>query len=155
MSTIPIIPIIHMIRAEWFKEFTFREVCSSVQMIDWFWLQECDVWLVCQVQGEVSSRVQQDRRVSCTLELATSTTQSCCRTCCTYCGGDIEASFTPVGIVSAILLFPIGLAICCYLRERKCVACDRSVVQGSGGWSRRLVGGLGESLLGVDLGLRW
>merc|ERR1712012_437026 len=47
---------------------------------------------------------------------------------CTYCGADTEDNFTPCGIAIAILCFPIGLCVCCFLKERKCVVCDRAVI---------------------------
>merc|ERR1712088_963152 len=47
---------------------------------------------------------------------------------CTYCGADTEDNFTPCGIAIAIFCFPIGLCICCFLKERKCVVCDRAVI---------------------------
>ena len=62
---------------------------------------------------------------------------------CTYCSGDIEDNYPPTGILLAILLFPIGkekyksirqcrikiflgILVCCMLRERQCVKCNKS-----------------------------
>eukprot|EP00090_Calanus_glacialis_P012335 TRINITY_DN20851_c0_g1_i1.p1 TRINITY_DN20851_c0_g1~~TRINITY_DN20851_c0_g1_i1.p1 ORF type:complete len:116 (-),score=21.48 TRINITY_DN20851_c0_g1_i1:24-371(-) len=45
---------------------------------------------------------------------------------CTYCGADVEDSFTTTGMIAVCLLFPLGIAICCATKETKCVACDRA-----------------------------
>lgn len=45
---------------------------------------------------------------------------------CTYCGGGIEDNYPPAGIAAALLLFPIGIVICCILKERQCVKCNRT-----------------------------
>jgi len=45
---------------------------------------------------------------------------------CTYCGGAIEDNYPPAGIAAGVLLFPIGIIICCMLKERQCVKCNRS-----------------------------
>lgn len=47
---------------------------------------------------------------------------------CTYCGGDVEPEFTTTGLISACLLFPIGLLICCYFKQKRCVDCTREVL---------------------------
>merc|ERR1719270_1443855 len=47
---------------------------------------------------------------------------------CTYCGGDIEDNFSSCGLAAAILLFPIGIIICCCTKERKCVICHKVIV---------------------------
>ena len=49
-----------------------------------------------------------------------------CRNNCTYCGGGIEDNYPPAGIAAAIFLFPIGIALCCILKERQCVKCNRT-----------------------------
>jgi hypothetical protein len=33
-----------------------------------------------------------------------------------------------VGILLSFLFFPIGIPICCYLKERKCVMCCRCII---------------------------
>lgn len=45
---------------------------------------------------------------------------------CTYCGGGIEDNYPPAGIAAALLLFPIGIILCCILKERQCVKCNRT-----------------------------
>lgn len=45
---------------------------------------------------------------------------------CTYCGGGIEDNYPPAGIAAALLLFPIGIIVCCILKERQCVKCNRT-----------------------------
>ena len=49
-----------------------------------------------------------------------------CRNNCTYCGGGIEDNYPPAGIAAALLLFPIGIVLCCILKERQCVKCNRT-----------------------------
>merc|ERR1711994_403818 len=39
---------------------------------------------------------------------------------CTYCGGAIENNYPPIGLFFGVVLFPIGLLICCMLREKQC-----------------------------------
>ena len=61
---------------------------------------------------------------------------------CTYCGGAIEDNYPPAGILLALVLFPIGkwgltvmeitqavllgIVVCCMLKERQCVNCNKS-----------------------------
>lgn len=47
---------------------------------------------------------------------------------CTYCGGDIEDNYPPMGIVLAVILFPFGIIACCMLKEKQCVKCNRTSV---------------------------
>ena len=51
-----------------------------------------------------------------------------CSHCCTYCGGDVEDVFSTCGIISAFLLFPLGIIVCCCLKVKKCVICDKIVM---------------------------
>ena len=50
------------------------------------------------------------------------------RHACTYCGGDIEDKFSLSGILAACFLFPFGVLLCCYFKERRCVSCTRELV---------------------------
>ena len=50
------------------------------------------------------------------------------RAACTYCGGDVEDNFTRAGLLSACCLFPVGILLCCFLKEKRCVICTREVL---------------------------
>ena len=49
-----------------------------------------------------------------------------CRTHCTYCGGQLEDNYPPLGVALAVLIFPIGIILCCTMKEKQCVLCNRS-----------------------------
>jgi len=45
---------------------------------------------------------------------------------CTYCGGQLEDNYPPLGVALAVLIFPIGIILCCTMKEKQCVLCNRS-----------------------------
>ena len=46
---------------------------------------------------------------------------------CTYCGGDVEDNYPAAGNIFAMILFPVGLLVCCCIKEKKCVICGKSI----------------------------
>ena len=86
------------------------------------WAAGRDVRVVPQVQGQVPWRVQTPRRVShqdtssCYSQPSNwELTDNIARKSCTYCGAAIEDYYPPLGIVLAVILFPIGLSITRYI----------------------------------------
>jgi hypothetical protein len=37
----------------------------------------------------------------------------------------VEDYYPPLALAIGVLLFPLGLVVCCALKEKQCVACNR------------------------------
>ena len=38
----------------------------------------------------------------------------------------LEDNYPPLGVALAVLIFPIGVILCCTMKEKQCVICNRS-----------------------------